>query len=91
MKNKEVIVQCVYFRKLKQGKFSVGIRQMLFTNMHVKHAKRLPTDARESSSLEILKPPLDKTENVWLVQGISREKKCCIELHYRNVINKFLF
>jgi len=46
----------------------------------VKHEKRLPTDAKESPSLEILKPPLDKAENGWLVQGTSREKKCCIEL-----------
>ncbi|KFR13863.1 hypothetical protein N306_00406, partial [Opisthocomus hoazin] len=45
--------------KLKEGRFRLDIRKKFFTMRVVKHQKRLPREAADAPSLEMLKARLD--------------------------------
>jgi len=45
--------------KLKEGRFSLGIRKKLFTVGVVRHWNRLPREAVDDPSLEVFKARLD--------------------------------
>ncbi|KFR16875.1 hypothetical protein N306_02956, partial [Opisthocomus hoazin] len=45
--------------KLKEGRFRLDIRKKLFTMRVVKHWNRLPREAVDAPSLEVLKARLD--------------------------------
>jgi len=51
---------------LKQPKFYLNIRKHFFTLSVTEHRNRLPSDAVESSSLEIFKSCLDMVLSNWL-------------------------